>query len=105
MSLQNEQFHIDFSWEVLTSPFHAAKGEIFILTDCICSLYQSTVVQWPFQTREPTSALPVPCILATCMQLSLNETIKRPDSPVSPVTLRSNGSADLPHSPYTSYSL
>lgn len=91
MSLQNERFRIDFSWALLTSPFHAAKGEIFILTDCICSSYQSTVVQLPFQAREPSFAVPLLCIMATCVQPGLSETIKRLESPVSSVTMRSNG--------------
>lgn len=49
MSLQNEQFLIDFSSELFASPFRAAAGEIFILTDCVCSLLRccATTVSGP----------------------------------------------------------
>ncbi len=39
------------------------------------------------------------CILATCLQPGLNETIKRLNSPVFPVTVWSDGAAGSPHGP------
>lgn len=71
MSLQNEWFRIDFSWALLTSPFRAAKGEIFILTDCICSAYQSPVVQLPdLWTLPPPFPASRPLV---CSQVSMRQ--------------------------------
>lgn len=95
MSLQNERFRIDFSRALLTSPFHAAKGEIFILTDCICSSYQSTVAILD----------PAPTPTTNQGYLCLNETIKRADSPVSAITLWSNRAVDLSHNPQPPFKL
>lgn len=57
---------------------------MFIVSECRCAIARP---------MNPSPRSPLLCILATCMQPGLNETIKRPDSPVSPVTLRSNGAS------------
>lgn len=68
-----------------TRASRAAKGEIFILTDCIrCVVSECGRAAAPSRLWRTSLTLPLPRVFpATWMQQSLNEAINRPDSLVS----------------------
>lgn len=70
---------------------------MFIVSESCCPIAISDPIHPP-----PPLLL---CIMATCMQPCVKETIKRPDSPVSPVIQRSNRAADLPRGPQSPSSI